>query len=297
MSRVEAAAAENKTHQSPAKDSTPPDAVEKLLAGSRLTADEVSDFYTARQNKLDPFNNGSVSDFTLEQYKPQDAKEADIVNFLRNARSTLAGMNDDDILPDRHISARDMEQFKIRYDGTYRQNLERLGELGQKFSAALPELDINGDGILTKVELTRGTENQSISEASRNYAAFLNSEFPRFYSSYGRTKHNPGIRAIGEGSFRREVNQFDFDKSKLRSSLFSASAVSFTGPVWLTALAAAGIYATLPVAAAVAGVTIVGLGLGYGAVRRNAITADSDYRVNTLKMLRSAEQQGIFKKS
>ncbi|HMO22965.1 MAG TPA: hypothetical protein PKC98_18535, partial [Candidatus Melainabacteria bacterium] len=95
-------------------------------------------------------------------YKPQDAKEADIVNFLRNARSTLSGMNDDDVLPDRHISIRDMQQFKIRYDGTYKQNLERFGELERKFSSALPELDINGDGTLTKVELLRSAERQGL---------------------------------------------------------------------------------------------------------------------------------------
>ncbi|MBI1269534.1 hypothetical protein GC174_03785 [bacterium] len=297
MSSIEASAAENSTHQSPAKDSTPPDAVEKLLANNRLTADEVSDFYFSRKSKLDPFNNGSVRDFSLEQYKTQDAKEGNIIAFLREARSELAGMNDDDVLPDRHISTKDMEQFKIRYDGTYKQNLERFGELERRFSSALPELDINGDGILTKVELTRGAENQSINESSRNYAAFLDSEFPLFSGRYGKTKFNPGILAIGKDSFSREQSKFDFDESKMRSSITSAAAVSFTSPFWLTAITAVGVSASLPVAATVAGVTLVGVGLGYGFVRRNAITGDSDYRVDTLRMLRSAERQGLFKKN
>lgn len=148
MSSPEAASTKGK---SPTTETTPPDAIEKLLANSKLTADEVSDFYFSRKSKLDSFNNGYVRDFSLEQYKPQDAKEGNIIAFLRDARSELAGMNDDDVLPDRHISTKDMEQFKIRYDGTYKQNLERFGELERRFSSALPELDINGDGILTKV--------------------------------------------------------------------------------------------------------------------------------------------------
>lgn len=83
----------------------------------------------------------------------------------------------------------------------------------------------------------------------------------------------------------------------MRSSITSAAAVSFTSPFWLTAITAVGVSASLPVAATVAGVTLVGVGLGYGFVRRNAITGDSDYRVDTLRMLRSAERQGLFKKN
>ncbi|MBK9145100.1 MAG: hypothetical protein IPM23_21615 [Candidatus Melainabacteria bacterium] len=189
------------------------DAVEKMLAESNLSAKEVYDFAANRLQSGIGGENPKIMWFQLSDFKPQSEQEATMIKFLRNARSDIATLNDDETFTDLNISARDLEQFKLRYGGDYHQNLERLAQLKRRFESSLPALDENGDGVLSKPELKTGADNSALDESTRKFADLLHSDFENLSGNHFATKYNPGYRAIGLLQFESMERYYDFSRT------------------------------------------------------------------------------------